>query len=361
MQGTSLLDSLLRDTLSGSTWAVAVILGVMTWTLLSKNGIRVTATTGLAVYFASFLVYTVLSETAFLYYETLRAVFLGLEVVNGAGVTVWIIGMNVLVYSIEADLLRGQRRRRTLTVLSVSYSVLLVPLLIIGVKVVIAFVGLALILVYDTWVYTRDLLHLEAVKRRLRPAVFMLGLGVIGFANFIVSLDNTYSGHLLKNAGVLIGSLMLMRVWEWLPTIEDLEWYATLERLMVVDPVSAIPLLDFRFRVSEEPASGTSVSAPIDGALVAGAVSGIDSLVDEILLETTGVDAISHRRKTILFHRRAQFICILVVTAPLLETKYRLEMFAQEFEKTYNQQLAAFSGHVGAFSGTEAIIRQVFF
>ncbi len=361
MQDIPFLDVLLRDTLAGSTAVIAFSLAMMTRTLLKKSHGRFSTTTGLAAYFLSFLVFTVSIDMTLLYHDHLENVFLQASLPEVLGGSIWVIGINVFIYAVGNEMMSPAGKHRRVTLLTIIYTVSFGPLIMLGVKAYLIFIGLAVALIYVSWQYLRALLQLEIARRRFPQLWFVLAFNLSGLANFFILASYTYSGFLLKNACILAGTLVLIRVWNELPTAEDLDWLLTLDRLIVLELESSVPLVDFRFRASRLGTNAGSDALEDNGALVAGAVGGIDRLMDEILADADGLGEIVHGKKTVMFLRRERFTCMLVADKSTEETRYRMETFALSFEKRYHEELAAFSGDVGRFSKGESLVRAAFF
>ena len=360
MQDIPFLDALLRDTLAGTTWIIAFSLAMMSITLLKKSHGRFSTTTGLAIYFLSFLFFTVSADLSFLYRYYLQIVFLDSNLPEVIGGAIWVLGINVFIYVVDTEMMFAGGGHRRVTILSMIYTVSFVPLIMLGVEAYFIFVGLAVALIYMSRQYLRALLQLEITRRKFPQLLFVLAFNLSGFGNFFMLFDYTYSTFLLKNAFILAGILVLMRVWNELPTAEDLDWLLTLDRLIVLEHESSVPLVDFRFRAASPGTNNGSDAVENNGALVAGAVGGIDRLMDEILADADGLGEIVHGKKTVMFLRRERFTCMLVVDKSMEETRYRMETFAMSFEKRYREELAAFSGDVAAFSKAESLVREAF-
>ena len=361
LQGIPLLEVLLRDFLAVSTGLIAFSLLMMIRVFSKKSHDPLSTTGGLAVYFLSFLVYSVSADYSLLYRDYLNDFVLNASLPELLGGSIWVFGIIWFIYTVDSQISSAAGRQRRLTLLTVIYTFSFGPLIVLGVKPYLIFVGLAAALIYASWQYLKALLQLEVARRRFPKFWFILAFNLSGFANFFILADYSYLVFILKNVCILAGVLILMRVWNELPTAEDLNWLVTLDRLIVVEPESSVPLVDFHFRVSSpEPDAGSGVSED-NGALVAGAVGGIDRFMDEILADTDGLGEIVHGKKAIMFHRRERFTCMLIADKSMDETRYRIETFAMNFEKHYREELSSFSGDIGRFTKAESLIRAAFY
>ncbi|TXT54550.1 MAG: membrane protein of unknown function [Candidatus Thorarchaeota archaeon] len=346
-------EILLRDLTVTSTYMVAFILGAIAAGLLRRSKKIVSSITGLSVYLLTFAVYTFTSSLPFLYdmgmYSTLSDL-----IGNGT----WIVGIIFFVFAMEMDQAVFEERKPKMTAFSIIYTILsLIVSILVGIGYLV-FIGLSIAIVYVTQAYLERILELETTKANFPQVWFILGFILSGFANFIVAID--YSGvfFVIKNLTVLVGVLMLYFSWWHIPSSDDLNWLFDLNRLLVVDAEASLPMVDFTFRQVDLP-NGGDEKAP-DSILVAGAMSGINNLIGEILADRSGLDEIQHGSRTIMFHRRDDFTCILIVERSIPEMKYRMEKFALEFEKRYRAELADYQGNIDPFKNTDNLVREVF-
>jgi len=361
LQDIALQEALLRDLLAVTTGVIAFSILTMAWILSKKRHGPLSTTAGLEIYFLTFLVYTVSADSALLYHGYLQEVAFNASLVELLAGTIWVIGIIVFIYTVDNAMTSTARKRRWVTILTVIYTISFGPLIVLGVKPYLIFIGLAVALIFVSWRYLKVLLQLEVARRRFPKLWFILAFNLSGFANFFILADYTYVGFIMKNLCILAGVLILTRVWNELPTAEDLNWLLTLDRLLVVERQSSIPLVDFHFRASNLGADAGSAASEDNGLLVAGAVDGIDRFLDEILADTGGLGEIVHGKKTVMFLRRERFTCMLIADKSMDETRYRMETFALSFEMRYRQELTSFSAATDRFSKAESLIRAAFY
>jgi len=352
MQTIEFIDTLFRDFTVGSTYLITFVLLVIGWGFYKKSTGKNDSTFGLAIYFLTFAIYCFSTNTAFLYQEVFDR--FGLSFL---GSITWIIGIIVLVYTVETDLTKGRAKLPLATIFSIIQTlvIFLAIWMNIGIPPETAFIGLSLAIIYVTYGYIRKVMQLEIARETFPQVWFALGLTLSGFANFIVVFSYAYDGFLLKSILILVGALSINYSWRGIPSADDLDWLLALDRLLIIESETSLPLVDFTFKTL----NGIDASEK-DGMLVAGAISGINTLIGEILADSGGLDEIEYGSRTILFHHRKDFTVMPVAEKSMRELRYRLESFGVSFENEYGEKVAEFDGMVHHFNDAVKIIRDVF-
>lgn len=196
--------------------------------------------------------------------------------------------------------------------------------------------------------------HLSLIKDSNPTAWFFMGLSLSGFSNFIYSIpvDLTILS-MVHSILVAVGSIMMVHGWSMIPPLSELTWYENLTRIIVVQQEASLVLFSYDFREQSE--TGSS-----DVHLAGGAISGIQSLLGEILKSDQKVNEIDHGDKTIYFNHGRKVTTILFTTGKALEYHSRLSNFRVEFESRYGQTLQNWAGNVSAFTGAKSIVEEVF-
>ncbi|MBD3407344.1 MAG: hypothetical protein GF411_14600 [Candidatus Lokiarchaeota archaeon] len=348
----NLFQIIMRDFAVTSTYLTVFILCAISIGMIRRSKKIVSSITGLAVYLFTFGVYTFFTSIHFLYQGISNA---SIEFIGNA---TWISGIIFFTYAMEQDQAVFGERKPFVTLFCLIFTLVSIPLGITLGMGYLAFIGLAVAIVYVTQAYLDRILELETARAKFPQIWFVLGFMLSGFANFIVAFDYSVLFFVIKNILVLVGVIFLYVSWWYIPSSEDLNWLFDLNRLLVVDAEASLPMVDFTFRQIELP-NGGDEKAP-DSILVAGAMSGINNLIGEILADKSGLDEIQHGSRTILFHRRAAFTCILITERSIPEMKYRLEKFALELEKRYRDELAGYQGNIDPFRNADNLVREVF-
>ncbi|NWF95788.1 MAG: hypothetical protein HXY34_06565 [Candidatus Thorarchaeota archaeon] len=320
-----LASIVIRDVNVGFTFLTASVLVVISYGFYKKRPGRVSGAGGLSAYFATFAVYTFMTNMDYLYAPYVQASYL-----SAVGTFVWIGGILYLVYSMESDLAFVGIGKYYVFLISVAYTIVSLVPMFTGGPTWLVFVGLSIAIVYVTYTYIERVMELETARKTFPELYFGVGFAMSGFANFMLVLWGVPEVFMAKNALVLAGSLMISYSWRGIPSAEDLSWLLSLDRLLVMGSEASLPIVDFRFRRFDDK-SGTEDTDSKDGMLVAGAISGINTLIGEILADSGGLDEIEYGKRTILFHRRKHFVSMLVAQRSIPELRYRLEAFSLAF------------------------------
>ncbi|MHA1930177.1 MAG: hypothetical protein ACTSV2_16520 [Candidatus Thorarchaeota archaeon] len=350
MQTSDFLEILLRDFTVGSTYLITFILLMIGWGFYKKSTGRTDSTFGLAVYFFTFAIYCFSTNTEFLYPEFFEYISLSF-----IGSITWIVGIIVLIYTVETDLMKEERKLPLVTIFSVVQTLVVLLMLNIGIRSEMSFIGLSVAIVYVTYGYIRKVMQLEIARETFPQVWFAVGLTLSGFANFIILFIFEYEGFLLKSILILVGALCVNYSWRGIPSAADLDWLLALDRLLIIESETSLPLIDFTFKTL----NGID-SSEKDGMLIAGAIGGISSLIGEILADSGGLDEIEYGSRTILFHHRKDFTVMLVAESSMRELRYRLESLGISFENEYGERVAEFDGTIDQFKDATKLIRDIF-
>ncbi|TFF98955.1 MAG: hypothetical protein EU541_06170 [Promethearchaeota archaeon] len=198
---------------------------------------------------------------------------------------------------------------------------------------------------------------LVIVKRKKPNRWFYAGLSISGFSNALTGFYFMFgeSIMIIRYVAVIVGSLLMVYGWRLLPPLSELDWMMKMNQLLIIDNNSSSLLFKYNFtQISEQN------EKDIDSDLASSAMSGIDSLLSEILASEGHIKEIEHSGKIVLFLHGTYSDCVLIADAHSDEFKYRLEMFHLNFENKFKTELATFSGEITPFRETESLIREYF-
>ncbi len=301
------------------------------------------------------------------------------------------VGLAFFVIFVEIDQARGIPKNAR-SKYPYRYTLLVIIILAILVPVVISeevgildsdlrflLMGLIIIPAYlAARRYIRRFSDMQVVKRNNAPRRFFIGLILTGFSNFLPALllflglaiygvITSYIvgwAFLITSAIIVVGSFLMASAWAQFPRFEDLQWMRNLDRLIVFEGQGGIPLFDHAFSPVEADASpedNTKSPKNLSPALAAGAISGLDSLLGEILASEGGhINEIDYGEKKALFYRGKQAIFMLIVTISSQELLYRLEMFGLSFERQYTGDFVKLKTSAGLFQGADSLMWKYF-
>ncbi len=222
--------------------------------------------------------------------------------------------------------------------------------------------------------FIRGFSNMEMVKRTNARRQFFIGLLLVGLSNFLPAFHLIFGFWIfaITSAVIVVGAFLMVSAWAHFPRLEDLQWMLGLDRLLVFDAEGGLPLFDHAFRVVEEGSSSSDTSdVPVSDkptgnlknlhvAFATGAMTGIDSLLGEILASKGHVKEIDYGEKKAIFYRGKQAIFMLVLAAPSQESVYRLEIFALSFEKQFATELVKNKTDANAFEGALSLLWKYF-
>ncbi len=122
-------QQILHDIIVGTTCIIIVLLIIMIHGLLRRSRGQNLGNIGLSIYLSTFLVYTLLTNLVCLYggsSDNSPVAYYGLIQLAG---TIWSIGMIIMMYMIEHDLIIMTRRRMIVTPLAIIYSLIFLLLI----------------------------------------------------------------------------------------------------------------------------------------------------------------------------------------------------------------------------------------
>ncbi|MFX1450835.1 MAG: hypothetical protein ACFFCM_08335 [Promethearchaeota archaeon] len=109
-------------------------------------------------------------------------------------------------------------------------------------------------------------------------------------------------------------------------------------------------IYDHSFKVEEE----------ISANLVAGGLTGVDALVQEVTQTETKIKIIEKEDMTILLEHGRYISAALVTEESLLTLRNKLKQSIQEVENFFKEELATFSGNITPFKKIEKFIQKIF-
>ncbi len=218
--------------------------------------------------------------------------------------------------------------------------------------------------------FIRRFSDMEMVKRTDAPRQFLFGLILAGLSNFLPAFHLIFSFWIfgITSAVIVVGAFLMTSSWAHFPRLEDLQWMRNLDRLIVFESQGGLPLFEHTFHSIAKTSINTTssptpgLSAPpeihqnVNIALAAGAMTGIDSLLGEVLASKGHIKEIDYGEKKAIFYRGKQAIFMLVVAAPSQELLFRLEMFGLSFERQFAEDFAISKTDQPRFQGAETLM-----
>ena len=196
---------------------------------------------------------------------------------------------------------------------------------------------------------------LEIIKKTNPAFWFGTGLAISGFSNFLLTLpflDNTLVIG-LQALIVILGTLMMVFGWSQVPPLSELEWYTKLKQLIVIQRNGSLVIYSYIFQTEDRNGDDKSI-------LAGGALSGIQTLLSEILDSKKLINQIDHDDKTIYFNHGNLTTYVLFTQGKAFEFHERLTHFASNFEERYGDIIKNWNGNLSDFEGTEQVLSKIF-
>ncbi len=211
--------------------------------------------------------------------------------------------------------------------------------------------------IWSSSLFLKQFEMLLLVRKENPEQWFFIGLSLAGFSNFLGFLVFFIGIWTYAIIGfcVLVGGYCMSYGWRRLPSLTELNWLRQLVLLMIIEHNSSIPVYSYEFIAREnDPDSDARTT------LAAGGLSGISSLLQEILSSKGNIKEIDHEEQKILFVHGEKTISVLIVRGENPQHRYRLELFGVTFEQEFRDQIKNWTGNVTGFRPAEKIVRQYF-
>lgn len=196
---------------------------------------------------------------------------------------------------------------------------------------------------------------LEIIKKTHPAFWFGTGLGISGFSNFLLFLPFLNTNLLigLQALIVIIGTLMMVYGWAQVPPLSELEWYNKLKQLIVIQRTGSLVIYSYIFQAEDKSEDDKSI-------LAGGALSGIQTLLSEILDSKKLINQIDHDDKTIYFNHGDLTTYVLFTQGKAFEFHERLTQFASAFEERYGDIIKNWKGNLSEFEAAEMVLSKIF-
>ncbi len=354
-----------REVSIGIIYITNLILFVIAISLFKKSRAKITGTLGASLFTFGLAFQSFQGDLTFLYSNEIT--FLSILSL----ILLTIFGQ-LLIILVERDLRIANKPIIRVTPISIVYSIFFISSIVIAFVIDkfddnflgVIMIGNSIAWFYIGYKYISFLSGFEVVRRQHPTFWTLFGFSLVGFSFYILIFRPTYQLLLIKDILILFGSLCILYSWKTVPDVSELDWMLALKRLIIIESKSSLCIYDFIFQKPEKNSLSKSnlesKSFQTDSHLIAGAMGGINSLIGEILESAGGLDEISYSNFKILFHRRSQFICLLISDKSKMEIKYRLETFGINFEKTFFNELTNFYGEVSPFEKAEKLVKEIF-
>lgn len=289
-------------------------------------------------------------------YETIVALFINLSMVIGIFLFVF---MNELDSYLHSPIQKKKRFPFTLSIFSGGGIITIIFLNIFGLSIVIIdAIVIVVPLAISSGKFMTKFMKLEVVKQTNPIAWFLFGFALSGFSTYLLMFTSILGNFafVLKYLCILIGALLMTRVWNRLPSLSELNWMLKMERLFVIDSASSGVLYQYNFQSEVH----KDKVEQVEGDLAASAMGGVDMLLGEMLSTKGHIKEMDHGDKKVFFTHGNTTTSILVTAGHAEEFRYRLEMFHLSFENQFSGALLDWKGDITPFSKADDLVRKNF-
>ncbi|MFX0133201.1 MAG: hypothetical protein ACFFDN_06110 [Candidatus Hodarchaeota archaeon] len=134
-----------------------------------------------------------------------------------------------------------------------------------------------------------------------------------------------------------------------LQTESEMNWYKRIHYIYLFMPNGAC-IYDQPFKTEEE----------IEPHLVAGGLTGISALIQELTKDKTKVKIVEQEEMTILLEHGKYLSAALITEENLITLRNKLVKLIEEVEEFYQEELESYSGNIGIFSKVGKFIQKIF-
>jgi hypothetical protein len=261
---------------------------------------------------------------------------------------------------------KGKWKRYRWSIIAIIGMAVLLPISVWNLDVFFnyGFMYLVIPFIGANLVFLKRFSNLQILKDHKPANYFIIGFVLSGFANFVptIGIENestlieSLQSLSLQSSMVILGTLFLVRGWSIIPPMIELKWYSKLQQLMVIQSQGSLVLFLYKFQND----TNEKTSRDVDGVLTGGAISGIQSLLSEILKTKDGINEIDQGDKTIYFNHSCNATFVLFTDGKAKEFPERLNQFAFEFNRQFENSITNWDGNLTSFSDADKIIKKTF-
>ncbi|MHA1783968.1 MAG: hypothetical protein ACTSVE_02100 [Candidatus Helarchaeota archaeon] len=136
---------------------------------------------------------------------------------------------------------------------------------------------------------------------------------------------------------------------ESLPPSEEIEWAKDILHIYVIKD-SGVMISDYSFTDEED----------VDTDLFSGGISGISSILQEMIDSEQRIKVIDHEDKKLLFEHSKQFSIVLVAKKDLNIYHVKLKRLADEIQSIFWETISTWNGDLEIFNPLKTMIRNHF-
>ena len=193
--------------------------------------------------------------------------------------------------------------------------------------------------------------------RELRKYIvtIMIGLLFLFFGNIIASLHgyiNPDHSLTVKAVGhvIFVLGIILFGIGFWgIPSLKEIEWREKMRHLYLINE-GGVNLYDQSFMVEED----------LESDLIAGSISGISSLIQELTRSKERVEVIKQKDLKILLKYGTYVTVALIADEDLEILHLKLKMLIEEFESLFQYVLPKWKGDLDVFSPVKVMVERIF-
>ncbi|NVM34751.1 MAG: hypothetical protein HWN81_04085 [Candidatus Lokiarchaeota archaeon] len=253
---------------------------------------------------------------------------------------------------VESDYIFGMPRK---TLLSIHYGFSLLPLL------------LAIFTISGDFSTERGNLKFRGRINGFFMALLFFG-AIIGFtfSRWIIDMYDRFPAfqEFLPNFPNLLNGFILVILLVWMMAMKEFlvskekKWADSIKNIIIFNK-NGICLYNYSFE-QKDVFKGEADETEFDEDLVAGAFSGVITIISEITHTKRQIRQIQKEGATLLFTYGKFHIAALIVSMDLPVLFKKLDDFSRDFERKFSKELKKFQGNVSHFEPTKFLIIKYF-
>ncbi|MFX1449540.1 MAG: hypothetical protein ACFFCM_01785 [Promethearchaeota archaeon] len=355
------INVVLRDLAVGLHYLIITMMGALfvymlkEWIVAYKDRIKVQLVPGWMTFFLCYCITAIISLISDMYLgpggmEEMRLIFLNISY------TITMVGVVTLVYVFETNLkmnTKGFFWKIGFILTAITAFLPREPSrMILSISVPGIFVPFMFLVLY----YCRSFLF-SSTGRPIMTMFFGFMIGACGDILRTQSMVETY-GYLIYIFGGffnVFGLLLFGFSAITLRSMEELEWPQAIKNLYILYKSSGVPIFSYDFL--QEKTSEVQVKGPI---MIAGGLSGVQTILKEISKSSKNVNYIDHGDFSFMFTHGESVLMILFTKKYLDMLKWKMDHLLKRIESIYKDNLVNFEGDIAPFKGIRVLVEEEF-
>jgi len=213
----------------------------------------------------------------------------------------------------------------------------------------VSFIAYAALISYFLLIVKRIWTFYKFNSMGLLLGIVLWFVGYTGNTDMAITLFNGFHIRVLGDVVILIGMILVGFFLNSIPSLGEIGWQKKL-KYIILTTKGGVGLFIENFQKEQ----------PVDEMLIAGALSGINSFMSNVMETNGNIRVISRGQDQFLLHEGKNVMGILWVEQELEILKYLLREFVRQFEEFYAHILENWMGNIELFKPTKHLVDSIF-